>query len=116
MKTRPLISAAAAVLLCAALSASPVSASTAPADVIVAVCPDGTEWMGVAPAQDPVFALLAFTGLEAVISALPQGCEGFLAGSLPGDTVLPDPGDVATQDAAVWSRGTLPVMRASDVP
>ena len=96
--------------------AAPAGEATAPAALLVALCQDGTEWIGVAPPEATVLVVgspLAL--LDAASSGLPSGCEGFVLVSPPGG-VVPDPGDVGTEDAAVWSRGSQPAVRTSDTP
>jgi hypothetical protein len=87
MKTRLLIAVGGAALLLSTASAIAAPASDeAPANaaLLVAICQDGTEWIGVAPLEASVLldgSPLAM--LDAASSGLPSGCDGFVLVSRP---------------------------------
>jgi len=124
MRTRLLFAVGTAALLLSTASAPAASSLTAGAGsgaALIAFCPGGTEVLGIAAptgsSTETLFADPSLMMLDAALSSLPRGCDGFLlAPALPGGAGDPAPGSVSTQDAAVWSRGTPPAVRASDAP
>ena len=120
MKTRLWIATGAAALL---LSTAPAPAGTSVAEAsadtgasFLAVCPDGSEWLAVLTPEEITDG--AFMGsvaiFDAALSAMSDGCVGLVLAPAPGGAPASDPGEVTAQDAAVWSRGTSPDVRASD--
>jgi len=124
MRTRLLFAVGTAALLLSTASAPAASSLTASAGsgaLLIAVCPGGTEVLGVAApyesSTETLFADPSLLMLDAALPSLPWGCDGFLlAPALPGGAGDPATGPVSAQDAAVWSRGTPPVVRAADAP
>jgi hypothetical protein len=124
MRVRPYIVVVAAVVLYAASvelappaaagSIADVTAVASTGSVFIAVCADSVTAGPSAP-DATVFLVDALSPLDALLS-LPADCDGVFVVSPPVGEVLPDPRDVILQDAAVWSRGRQPVVRASDQP
>lgn len=120
MNTRLLVAAGATALVLATAATAATSAGPGrePEGVLVAACADGSEWVAVvAPATtaDEPFAGSPLATLDAVLSSLPPGCDGLVLPP-PVGVLVPEPGLMTIMDAAVWSRGAVPVFRASDVP
>jgi hypothetical protein len=121
MNTRLLVALGAMglVLSTAAPAASATVAQAEPGFVVVAVCSDGSEWLGAAApsvSPDESFVGSPLAILDAAALALPPGCDGlFLALPAPG-AVSPNSGVIWAQDAAVWSRGSQPIDRALVAP
>ena len=107
--------AARATTASAAVATSPSGDPTSGVALLVAVCADGSEWMALAPQAAPSL-VVPFDVVDPATPAPPVECVALPAWPLPGGTVVPDPTGVSAQDAAVWSRGAQPVVRASDEP
>lgn len=119
MNTRLFVAGAAVLVLStAAPAASATGSDTEPVGVLVAACSDGSEWVAVVEpsmsADGPIVGS-PLVALDAAMSALPAGCDAFVLAP-PIEALVPEPGLVTALDAAVWSRGAVPVFRASDVP
>jgi len=108
--------AARATTASAAVATSPSGDPTSGVALLVAVCADGSEWMAVAPQDSALSLVVPFDVVDGATPAAPVECVALPAWPLPGGTVVPDPTGVSAQDAAVWSRGAQPVVRASDEP
>ena len=118
MRVRLQIVVVAALALCAAsMGIAPAAHDATTASVFVAVCPDGSERVALASSPEATFFLVdEVSALDAAILSLPSGCDVVFAQIPPIEEAPPDSRVVVLQDAAVWSRSTRPVLRASDQP